>query len=100
MPAKRGLGFRRDRPRIFEAARASEIDGVYCRRRSIEILRSGLRLGNTGLRSPAWFAGFGPATLAVGRRSPIADSNPSINTHGVGTYKYSRHWPFVRWRRG
>src|SRR5216684_7675193 len=57
--------------------RRSRLQTVY---RSTEIgTRSGLRLGNTGLRSPAWSAGVGLPTLAdvcgspfagVGRRSP------------------------------
>jgi hypothetical protein len=47
-----GLGFRRMGPRILEAARASEIGGGDGYRRSIKILRLGLKVGNTGLRSP------------------------------------------------
>jgi hypothetical protein len=75
---RRGLGFRRVRPRILEAARASEIGGGDGYRRSTDVRRARLRLGNTGFRSP----GF------VRRRWPMfAGSNPSINTHSVQTYK-------------
>ncbi len=72
-PAQRGLGFWRVGPRIFEAAQASEIGGVDGHRRSIEVLRLGLRLGNTGLRSPglirrAWSADGRLGSSGCGRQ--------------------------------
>ncbi len=75
--------------------RGSRLHTVY---RGIEI---GAEVGKcrasfTGLDPPGlgrrrWpmFAGFGSSTVGFGRRGWVADSNPSINTHGVGTYKYS-----------
>jgi len=67
-----GLGFRRVRPRILEAARASEIDGVNGYGRSIDALRLGLKLGNTGLGSPGLVR-----RLSTGS---FADSDPSKYT--------------------
>src|SRR5712692_6020616 len=53
--ALRGLGFRRVRPRILEAARAPEMGGVHGwvdgYRLSTDVRRSRLGLGNTGFRS-------------------------------------------------
>ena len=85
--------------------RGSRLQTVY---RCTEIgARLKLRLGNTGVRSPALFAEVGPPTLPDARRASSSDVDrspglgrrrsalvarsgsrfdPSINTHGVGTY--------------
>jgi hypothetical protein len=76
----------------------SEVDGVRGYGGSVEVLKLGLRSGNTGVRSlgfvqRAWFADVGRCSPGLVRRRLwsarwpwFGDSNPSINTHGAGTY--------------
>jgi len=69
--------------RILEGAYASAIGGGHGYRRSLEVVRLGLRSGNSGLRSPGlicrgWAADVGRRSLLADvRRSPGVVPRPS-----------------------
>ena len=80
------------RPRI-SAGQVSHLGGsaslANWRGSRLQTVYRGIEIGTEVGKYRASFAGLGLPTFGLVRRVWFGDSNPSINTHGVGTYKYS-----------
>src|ERR1700693_2712738 len=63
--------------------------GVHSYRRSIEVIGLGLSFAIAAPRSPGAVRGRAASFDGPGSSALVRRLDPSINTHGVGTYKYS-----------